>query len=166
MINLNKRDIKRLKEYDGDDKIISSIELKKILEKQESIEKERDRFKCQICDSRATIVVFYHKYYPTEKLSSYEEPALICTTCDNKILLGEGNLDKIPTCYKIMRGGIENIHRLTVDFLVSLTVKELAINYFNKGFIRNDLRQKSWRKTILRLRYIYLPSKKKRNKIC
>ena len=127
-----------------------------------NIEKEKEKFRCQVCNNRANLIVFYHKYYPTENLYSYEEPALVCNICGNKILQGEYNrdYDKIPTCYKIMRGGIENIHHLTTDYLTSISVKELAINYFNKNFIRNDLRQKYWRKTIFRLRYIYLPEKK------
>ena len=89
------------------------------------IEKERDKFRCQVCNNRANLIVFYHKYYPAERSSAYEEPALICQMCDEAIRFNNylGDYDKMPVCYKIVRGGIENIHRLTIDYLTSLTVK-------------------------------------------
>ena len=71
------------------------------------IAKERDKIKCQVCEGRANVVVFYHKHYPAERLSTYEDPALICATCDKKILLGEykGDLNKIQPVIKSYGAG-------------------------------------------------------------
>ena len=136
------------------------------------LQKERAKYKCCMCDEPASSIIAYSKYYPAEKRATIEEPALVCLECGEGLMGWRGRPywmpptpeEKIPKCYWIRRGGDETLVLLPIKALAKMPIKKVAKDYLSlNNYETNHLATPEWRKRVMRLRFLYLPSKEKKD---
>jgi len=138
------------------------------LKMPKDLQKERAKFKCEVCDeNNAEAIIYYSKYYNDR--ATIEFPALVCWRCGVGLMGWRGYrpdefhcpADKIPECYKIMRGGNETLLILPIKVFTRISIKQVIKRYLSLGgYEYNALATPEWRKKVLRLRYLYLPGQR------